>query len=53
MQVYCISGCLPVFWIWIGFNADPVQALCLNADPYPYPDPGSQINADPGQTWLS
>jgi hypothetical protein len=41
-----------VFWIRIGFNADPDSALYLNPDPDP--GPGSQTNAhpdpDPGQT---
>jgi hypothetical protein len=33
----------PLLWSLMTFNADPKQAFYLN----PYPDPGSQANADP------
>ncbi len=42
---------LAVFWILIGFDADPNPAFYLNADPDP--DPESQTDADPGQTLKS
>ncbi len=44
-----ITEKISVFWIRIGFNADPDTAFYLNADPHP----GSKTNADPAPGYLS
>jgi hypothetical protein len=36
-----------MFWIRIGFNADPGYDLAFYLNAYPDPNPGSQTYADP------